>query len=127
MLKTKARLYGAAFSILATGAAVQGISQSEINQLGANLTPIGAEKTGNADGSIPEWTGGLPTDAGQPLPNHFLENPFQDEQPAFEITASNYQQYRDKLTPGQVALFERYPKTFRMPIYQSRRTVGYPQ
>ncbi|WP_285260281.1 DUF1329 domain-containing protein [Halopseudomonas bauzanensis] len=127
MLKTKARLYGVAFSMLATGAAGQGLSQSEIDQLGANLTPIGAEKAGNADGSIPEWTGGLPTDAGQPLPNHFLENPFQDEQPAFEITASNYQQYRDKLTPGQVALFERYPKTFRMPIYQSRRTVGYPQ
>ena len=125
--KRLALFQGLTLSLAATGAVAQGLSQAEIDQLGANLTPLGAEKAGNADGSIPEWTGGLPTDAGQPLPNHFLENPFQNEQPEFEITANNYQQYQDKLTPGQVALFERYPDTFRMPIYQSRRTVGYPQ
>src|SRR5690554_275767 len=103
------------------------LSQSEINQLGTTLTPIGAEKAGNAAGTIPEWTGGLPTDAGQSLANNFLENPFKNEQPEFVITAQNYQQYRENLTPGQIALFERYPETFRMPVYKSHRTVGFPQ
>ena len=28
-------------------------------ELGKDLTPLGAIKAGNADGSIPEWTGGI--------------------------------------------------------------------
>ena len=118
---------GLALSLVASAVAAQSLSQSEINQLGNSLTPIGAEKAGNAAGTIPEWTGGLPTDAGQDLPNHFLENPFKGEQPEFVITAQNYQQYRENLTPGQIALFERYPETYRMPVYASKRTVGFPQ
>src|SRR5690554_3868637 len=118
---------GLALSLIAGAVAAQGLSQSEIDQLGTTLTHIGAEKTGNAAGTIPEWTGGLPTNAGQDLPNHFQENPFRGEQPEFVISAQNYQQYRGNLTPGQVALFERYPETFRMPVYQSKRTVGFPQ
>ena len=118
---------GLALSMVATGVAAQSLTQSEIDQLGTTLTPIGAEKAGNADGSIPEWTGGIPTNAGKDLPNNFSENPFKNEKPEFEITAQNYQQYKDKLTPGQMAMFERYPETFRMPIYKSKRTVGYTQ
>ena len=118
---------GLAFSLLATGVMAQSLTQAEIDSLGTTLTPIGAQKEGNAAGTIPEWTGGLPTDAGQSLPNNFLESPFKDDQPEFVITAQNYQQYKDNLTPGQVALFERYPETFRMPIYKTERTVGFPQ
>ena len=118
---------GLALSLVASAVAAQSLSQSEIDQLGTTLTPIGAEKAGNAAGTIPEWTGGLGADAGQSLDNNFLENPYKGEQPEFVITAQNYQQYRDNLTPGQVALFERYPETFRMPVYQSKRTVGFQQ
>lgn len=31
----------------------------DVSKLGTELTPFGAEKAGNADGSIPAWTGGL--------------------------------------------------------------------
>src|SRR5690606_1571792 len=103
------------------------LSQSEINQLGTTLTPIGAEKANNAAGTIPEWTGGLPADAGQSLANNFLENPFKNGQAEFVITAQNYQQDRDNLPHGQIALFQRYPEAFRIPVYQSRRTVAFPQ
>ncbi len=118
---------GLAFSLLATSVMAQSLTQAEIDSLGTTLTPIGAQKEGNAAGTIPEWTGGLPTDAGQSLPNNFLESPYKDDQPEFVITAQNYQQYKDNLTPGQVALFERYPETFRMPIYKTQRSVGFPQ
>ena len=118
---------GLAFSLLATGVMAQSLTQAEIDSLGTTLTPIGAQKEGNAAGTIPEWTGGLPTDAGQSLPNNFLESPYKNDQPEFVITAQNYQQYKDNLTPGQVALFERYPETFRMPIYKTQRSVGFPQ
>ncbi|MEH6565467.1 MAG: DUF1329 domain-containing protein [Halopseudomonas sp.] len=127
MQKTLLGAGGLALSLLATGVMAQSLSQSEIDSLGSSLTPIGAEKAGNAAGTIPEWTGGLGTDAGKELANNFLEDPFKGEQPEFVITAQNYQQYKDNLTPGQVAMFERYPETFKMPVYKTQRTVGYPQ
>ena len=35
------------------------VSETEAAKLGAELTPVGAVKAGNADGSIPAWTGGI--------------------------------------------------------------------
>ncbi|MEH6490965.1 DUF1329 domain-containing protein [Halopseudomonas sp.] len=127
MQKTLLGAGGLALSLLATGVMAQSLTQSEIDSLGTSLTPIGAEKAGNAAGTIPEWTGGLGTDAGKELANNFLENPFAGDKPEFVITAQNYQQYKDNLTPGQVAMFERYPETFKMPVYKTERTIGYPQ
>src|SRR5690554_6341669 len=127
MQKTFIGACGLAMSLVASAVAAQSLTQSEIDQLGTTLTPIGAEKAGNAAGTIPEWTGGLPTNAGQDLANNFLENPYKSEQPEFVITEQNYQQYKENLTPGQVAMFERYPETFRMPVYQTHRSIGYPQ
>ena len=34
-------------------------STEDIARLGADLTPMGAEKGGNADGTIPAWNGGI--------------------------------------------------------------------
>ncbi|RAU17125.1 DUF1329 domain-containing protein [Nitrincola tibetensis] len=90
------------------------------NRLGQDLTPIGAERAGNAEGTIPEWTGGL----AQSNDRH--TNPFANEQPLFVITAANVDQYRDRLSDGQIAMFKRYPDTFRMPVYPTHRTASYP-
>lgn len=96
------------------------------DELGRSLTPMGAERAGNAAGTIPEWTGGLPTDAAPLRNGTFMGNPYADDQPLFVITADNYRDYEDQLAPGQVALFQRYPETFRMPVYESRRSVALP-
>ena len=42
-----------------SGVALAKVSDSEAQQLGNELTPVGAEQQGNASGSIPAWTGGL--------------------------------------------------------------------
>ena len=34
-------------------------SPQDAARLGQDLTPLGGEKAGNADGSIPAWTGGI--------------------------------------------------------------------
>lgn len=34
------------------------VSPEEAARLGQELTPMGAEKAGNAEGTIPAWTGG---------------------------------------------------------------------
>lgn len=48
-----------ALSLLAANV-MAAVSPDEANKLGTSLTPLGAEKAGNADGSIPAWTGGIP-------------------------------------------------------------------
>ena len=115
-----------ALSLLATSVRAA-VSADEAAKLGTTLTPVGAEKAGNADGSIPEWTGGLPQNAGTADEKGFLSNPFASEKPLFTITAQNVDQYKDKLTPGQLAMFKRYPDTFKMPVYTTHRTATLPQ
>ncbi len=121
-------LQGGAFalSLLATSV-MAAVSPAEADKLGTTLTPIGAEKAGNADGSIPEWTGGLPANAGTADSKGFLSNPFASEQPLYSITAANAEQYKDKLTAGQLALFKRYPESYKMNVYPSHRSAAYPQ
>ena len=112
-------------SLLATGV-MAAVSADEAAKLGNTLTPIGAEKAGNADGSIPAWAGGLPVNAGAVDAGGFLADPFPNEKPLFTITAQNVEQYKDKLTPGQYAMFKRYPETYRMPVYTTHRTATVP-
>ncbi len=113
-----------AFSLLASSV-MAAVSPEEAAKLGTSLTPLGAEKAGNAGGTIPEWAGGLKTDAA-PLKNGHLTNPFKDEQPKFVITAQNAEQHKDKLTAGQLAMFKRYPETYKIRVFETHRSVALP-
>jgi hypothetical protein len=112
-------------SLLASGV-MAAVSPDEAAKLGTTLTPIGAEMAGNADGSIPAWTGGLPKNAGTVDAAGFLSDPFASDQPLFTITAQNVDQYKDKLTPGQLAMFKRYPESYKMPVFTTHRSAGAP-
>ncbi|TGN40454.1 DUF1329 domain-containing protein [Marinobacter confluentis] len=102
------------------------VSESEAAQLGQSLTPMGAEKAGNDDGSIPAWSGGMTSMPEGYRPGDPYLNPFGTEKPLFVIDATNMQEYRENLTDGQVAMLERYPETFRIPVYQTHRTAAAP-
>ncbi len=102
-------------------------SEEKAAELGKTLTPIGAEMKGNADGSIPDWTGGLNSknskasaDPGRPV------DPYPDDKPLFTITKDNLDEHKAHLTPGQQAMFAKYAD-YQMPVYQTRRTAAYPQ
>ncbi|WP_449433185.1 DUF1329 domain-containing protein [Pseudomonas putida] len=118
---------GAALSVtlLATGV-MAAVSEQEADKLGTTLTPLGAQKEGNLDGSIPPWTGGLRPGAAK-VEKGFLGDPFADEKPLFVITAQTAQQQKDKLTAGQLAMFKRYPDSYRIPVFISHRTAANPQ
>lgn len=111
---------------LLAGNALAAVSAQEAARLGSSLTPVGAEKAGNAAGSIPAWDGGLPVDAGRADARGFLGDPYAGDAVLFTITAQNVEQYRQNLTPGQLAMFRRYPDSFRMPVYPSRRSASLP-
>ena len=44
--------------VLASPATAE-ISAEEVARLGDDLTPLGGERAGNAEGTIPEWDGGI--------------------------------------------------------------------
>lgn len=102
------------------------VDAAQADKLGAVLTPVGAERAGNAAGTIPEWTGGLAKDAGTST-DGFRSDPFASETPLFTITKQNLDQYKQHLSPGQLALFDRYPTTYKLPVYPSHRSVAWPQ
>ncbi|TLY74204.1 MAG: hypothetical protein E6K42_11875, partial [Gammaproteobacteria bacterium] len=60
----------AAVLLLAPALLRAAVSPEEAARLGAELTPLGGEKAGNADGSIPAWTGGLKSAAEAGFPNY---------------------------------------------------------
>ncbi|WP_111979486.1 DUF1329 domain-containing protein [Algibacillus agarilyticus] len=103
------------------------VTADEAARLGKDLTPLGAEKAGNKDGSIPAWTQGITkAPANYKVGNHHPD-PFTTDQPLFTIDAKNVSQYSDNLSAGQKALFATYPETFKMPVYPTRRTASNPQ
>jgi hypothetical protein len=120
----------AAAAILFGSSSWAAITAQEAARLGADLTPMGAEKAGNADGTIPEWTGGIksPADAGFPnfRPGDFHPDPYASDKPLFTITAANVAQYAAKLTEGQKKLFQAYPD-YKMVVYPTHRSAAYPQ
>jgi hypothetical protein len=100
------------------------VSNEEAELLKTTLTPFGAEKAGNKEGSIPAWTGGL-TKATRSVAR-LPPNVFADEKPVLSITAKNAEQYADKLTDGQIYMLKNYPG-FRIEVYPTHRTFAAPQ
>jgi hypothetical protein len=109
------------------GAALAAISAEEARQLGTTLTEVGAERAGNADGSIPEFAGGLTRAPAAFVPGSGKRpDPFADERPLFSIDARSAETFADRLTEGTKALMKRYPD-FRIDVYRTHRTVAFPR
>lgn len=127
LIKYKLMALAAALALSATSA-MAAVSSQLAATLGTNLTPFGAEKHGNAAGTIPAWNGGITkAPAGYARSGQHHVDPFPEDRPLFTITAANLSQYSENLTPGQIALFKAYPETYQMPVYQTRRSGSAPQ
>ncbi|MBB2494451.1 DUF1329 domain-containing protein [Aquipseudomonas ullengensis] len=125
-MKTTSKLITALTLSVLASSVLAAVSPEEANKLGTTLTPLGGEKAGNAEGTIPAWDGGLPVNAAPVTANGFLGEPFANEQPLYTITPQNLDQYKAKLSEGQLAMFKRYPETYKMVVYPSHRTAAVP-
>jgi Protein of unknown function (DUF1329) len=126
-MKTLIHLAAASMVALYGAGALAAVSADDAKQLGTTLTVFGAEKAGSADGTIPEYTGGLtkpPADFD--AKSGRWPDPFKGEKPVFSVTASNMAQYAEQLTPGVQALLKRFPD-YRVDVYPTHRTMHYPQ
>ncbi|MAD45218.1 MAG: outer membrane lipoprotein-sorting protein [Oceanospirillaceae bacterium] len=117
---------GALALICLVNTAHAAVSVKEADKLKGELTPLGGERQGNGS-DIPPWRGGLslPPESYQ-KPGQHHPDPYPQDKPLFEITASNMSQFEKYLTAGQKAMFATYPDTFRMPVYKPRRTAAAP-
>ncbi len=112
-----------ALSLVATQALAK-VDAAEAAKLGTTLTPIGAEKAANKDGTIPVWT---PAPQSGSLKGEFPADPKIDaEKPKFTINKANMSQYSAKLTEGHKHLLRSYD-TYKMNVYPGHRNVSWPQ
>jgi hypothetical protein len=104
------------------------VEENQAARLGGDeLTPLGAERAGNIEGTIPAWTGGLDSSKLPISPGKFLADPYPEDKILFTITAENLDQYADQLSEGQMALIRNNPDSWRMNVYPSRRSSSYPE
>lgn len=115
-----------ACSIAFTSSAHASVSAEEAARLNSDLTPRGAERAGNKDGSIPAWTGGYTETPAGYKAGQVRPDPFAAEKPLYSITAKNMAQYADKLTDGQQLLLKKFP-TYRIDVYPTHRTAAAPK
>ena len=119
---TAALLLGCTLAFPASGA----IPADQIERLGRDLTPLGGERAGNADGTVPEWTGGITEPpAGYVFGEHHPD-PYAGDEPILTIDATNLDAHRDKLSVGHQRMLETYP-TFKLLVYPTRRSASVPQ
>ena len=104
------------------------VSADAAGRLGKDLTPMGAERAGNADGSIPKWTPGeveVPSDF-VPGSDHYVD-PYRDEATLYTIDINNWEEYRELLTDGVQGMMQKLgPEGFKINVYPSKRTHNAP-
>jgi Protein of unknown function (DUF1329) len=101
------------------------LSAADVAKLGTTLTPIGAEKAGNAAGTIPAWDGGITKPIAGYKEGSYYPDPYPADRPTLTITGANAEQYKANLSPGQVAMLKKYPD-YKMIVYPTRRTASFP-
>ena len=120
------RLLGALLSLGLAGGAYAAVPAAQADRLGKDLMPVGGEKGANKDNTIPAWEGGITRPPANFKLGDFHPDPFPNDKPVMQLTQANYKDHAAKLSPGQQAMFAKYP-TFRMDIYPTRRTASFPQ
>ena len=127
MMKTALRS-GAALAlslVLALPAAAE-LPASQVARLGADLTPLGGERAGNASGTIPAWNGGITRPPRGYRRGEHHRDPFAGDRPLFVIDGSNVDAHRSRLSAGHQRMLELYP-SFNMKVYPTRRSASAPQ
>lgn len=111
--------------------AVAGVTAQQAAQLGADLTPMGAEKAANAAGTIPAWTGGIKSTAEAGAPGFksggHHPDPYANEKPLYKVDSSSMSKYAANLTAGHKALLNAYKGSYFLNVYPSHRSAAFPQ
>ncbi|CAN7404791.1 DUF1329 domain-containing protein [Pseudomonas sp. GL-B-26] len=126
-MKFAKTVLAASLAMVLAAQAQAAVSPQDVAKLGSSLTLVGAEKAGNADGSIPAYNGGLTTaPASFKAGDSMRPDPFANEKPLLVIDGKNVDKYKNMLSATTVELAKRFP-TFRVDVFPTHRTVSLPQ
>ena len=117
-------LFYAMFGVLTTGAAF--MSSTTSAALNDSLSPVGAILSSNADGSIPEWSGGITEIPAGYTPGKQHPDPFADDKIVTVIGQRNLDQHSSMLSEGTIALLKSNPN-YKINVYPSRRSASLPE
>ncbi|HEY5789738.1 MAG TPA: DUF1329 domain-containing protein [Gammaproteobacteria bacterium] len=109
-----------------SAAAAAAVTPEELARLGADLTPLGAERAGNGDGTIPAWEGGITKPVAGYTPGDHHPDPYAGDPVLYTVTRENMDRYADRLTEGHKALLKSYD-SFSMRVFPTRRSASVPQ
>ncbi|NQD94367.1 DUF1329 domain-containing protein [Pseudomonas sp. CrR25] len=127
-MQSKLSLHISALTIalLSSGLAQAAVSPEQAARLNTDLTPLGGERAGNADGSIPAWTGGATAAPADYKSGDQRADPFAGDKPLFSVSGSNMEQYADSLAEGTKLLLKKY-SDYRLDVYPTQRSAAAPQ
>src|SRR3546814_14349509 len=94
------RISALAIALLSAGLVQAAVSPEQAARLNSDLTPLGAERAGNKDGSIPEWTGGYTTAPAGYKNGDKRADPFAADKPPYSVCASKTAHHPDNLAQG---------------------------
>lgn len=119
------RMFGVVLLALLASQAQAKVDVTQAERLGRDLTPLGAERAGNADGSIPEWAGGVKPPAKYRRGMHHPD-PFAADTPLYRIDAADLEPHRSALPAGLADFLQRHTDYY-LQVYPTRRSAAAPQ
>lgn len=102
------------------------VTPDEAATLRSTLTPLGGERAGNAAGTIPEWRGGLTAPPSCHVGGARYCDPFANDKPYATITADKIEEWRERLSAGQIEMLLRHRDSYRIHLYPTRRSFANP-
>ena len=110
-MKFAKTVLAASLAMVLAAQAQAAVSTQDAAKLGSSLTLVGAEKAGNADGSIPAYDGGLTTPpASFKSGDSMRPDPFANEKPLLVIDGKNVDQYKGMLSATTVGTGQAFPE-----------------
>lgn len=101
------------------------VDSTQAAQLGNELTPLGAERAGNAEGTIPAWTGGASAPAHYRSGMHHPD-PYAADAVLYQISHEHTEQNASLLPEGLRDLLERHPEYY-LRVFPTRRSAAAPE
>ena len=101
------------------------VDSAQAARLNTDLTPLGAERAGNAEGSIPSWTGGVVPPANYREGMHHPD-PYAEDTVLYQISHEHAEQNASLLPEGLRELLKRNPDYY-LRVFPTRRSASAPQ
>lgn len=117
--------FGLVLALVGAPCVVKGV-EGDAKMLDGVLTPMGAERSGNSEGTIPDWIDkSFTIPSGYKRGDHHLD-PFHEDEPLFVITKDNFKTYTNELSEGHKVLLNG-KNGYLMRVYPTRRSAYYPE